>query len=547
MSRHKEVSNLMRRSLFLTFFCIVSVVFTSLYAQRRPAIDERVLATIKQTTAFMLDEVGYNGAFVWAYLPDLSRQWGEMEAFRTMGWTQWEGSPEVGEFFLDLYNATGDEYYYQAAEVVAGALIWGQHPSGGWNYHFDLAGEASHRHWYNTIGKSGRRLEEFNHYYGNATYDDDATASPARFILRMYKQKLDPKYRASVEKTVKFLLDSQYAIGGWPQRFPLMYSYSPGGIPDYTSYITLNDGVLENNVDLLIMYYRALGDKSLIDPILRAMNCAIMLQQGTPHPGWGDQYSLDYKPNHARRFEPPHINSRMTYHMCESLMNFYKLTGETKFLARIPEAIDWLESIKVSDDFARQYGGRRYAPGLDACPMFVEIGTNRAMRSTVADGRYVISYDPPYSLAVFDIGDLRKRYNELIALPVEAATADSELLTTEPFKFPDYVALRWPELTAASHIYRNPTGDVIKEEKPTLQEVNELMSQLVDGKYWLVPLREISHPYRGPLHESPTPNAGAPTNLYDTSPFRPDPPVMGITTDSYMTNVTRLVRFLLDK
>ena len=58
------------------------------------------------------------------------------------------------------------------AEQVAAALIWGQHPAGGWNYVVDFAGERSLRDWYDTVGKNAWRLEEFQHYYGNATFDD---------------------------------------------------------------------------------------------------------------------------------------------------------------------------------------------------------------------------------------------------------------------------------------------------------------------------------------------------------------------------------------
>ncbi|MCL2028018.1 MAG: pectate lyase [Bacteroidales bacterium] len=525
--------------------CMVS----SAWAQRAPsnADKTRVLAAIKKSTQFMMDEVGYKGAFVWSYLPDLSRQWGEMEAFRTMGWTQWEGSPEVGDFLLDLYKATGDEYYYDAAEIVASALIWGQHPSGGWNYHFDLAGEASVRHWYNTIGKNGRRLEEFRHYRADCTFDDDATASPARFILRLYRTKNDPKYIPSIEKTVQFLLESQYPIGGWPQRYPNTGSWSVGGMQDYSHYITFNDGVMENNTELLLMYYRALGDKSLLEPIRRAMNCLLLLQQGQPNPGWGDQFDLELKPTHARGFEPPHINSRMTYDMLEVMMTWYKHTGETKFLARIPEAIAWLESILVPDSVAAASRNRRYQPGLDAAPMFLEPETNRPISSRVENGRYIINYDN-YGLAIFDMAALKTLYQETIKITPDEARATSPLYTTEPFAFPDYVAMKWPELErVGSIVYRNPLfGEVIHAGKPTLKEINDLIAAMVDGKYWLVDLQEISHPFvRDP--ETPEELTGrAPGNTFDMSPFRPDPAVKGITTRSWMINISRMARFVLD-
>ena len=125
-------------------------------ASARPkSLETQALETMKTATQYMMDVVGYRGGFVWNYLPDLSRQWGEMEAKRTMVWTQDPGTPQMGQLLLDAYHATGDEYYYEAAKQVAQALIWGQHESGGWNYTFDFAGEASLKDWYATVGRSG--------------------------------------------------------------------------------------------------------------------------------------------------------------------------------------------------------------------------------------------------------------------------------------------------------------------------------------------------------------------------------------------------------
>ncbi len=41
---------------------------------------------------------------------------------------------------------------------------------------------------------NGWRLEEFQHYYGNATFDDATTAVAAQLMLRMYLEKKDPVY-----------------------------------------------------------------------------------------------------------------------------------------------------------------------------------------------------------------------------------------------------------------------------------------------------------------------------------------------------------------
>ena len=182
---------------------------------------------MKRATRFMVEDVSTNGGYVWTYLPDRSRRWGELEARATQIWIQPPGTATMGHLFLDAYHATQDEYYYRAAESVAGALIRAQHPSGGWNYLADFAGERSLREWYDTVGRNAWRMEEFQHHWGNATFDDSSTAVSAKFLLRLYVEKRDPRYKPALDKALAFVLDSQYPIGAWPQRFPLKDEFEP--------------------------------------------------------------------------------------------------------------------------------------------------------------------------------------------------------------------------------------------------------------------------------------------------------------------------------
>ena len=301
------------------------------------------IATMKRATTFMVDKVSYNGGYVWSYLPDMSRRWGEMEARETMIWLQPPGTASMGHLFLDAYHATGDEYYYAAAEKVAAAVIWGQHPSGGWNYLVDFAGDRSLQDWYATIGRNAWRLEEFQHYYGNATFDDQVSTDAAKFLLRVYVEKHDPRYKPPLDKAIQFVLDSQYPIGGWPQRFPLRHDFGKQGNEDYTSYLTFNDDVAAENISFLLECYQILGDQRLLDPIIRGMNSFLVTQQGAPQPGWGLQYTLDLKPAAARTYEPKSLATHTTATNIGHLLEFYELTGETKFLARVPEALNWLD------------------------------------------------------------------------------------------------------------------------------------------------------------------------------------------------------------
>ena len=507
---------------------IAAVAIVALTAWPRAQSPDRaqVMATMKKATSFMIDKVAYKGGYVWSYLPDLSRRWGEMEARPTMIWIQPPGTPVMGHLYLDAYHATGDDYYYRAAEQVAGALMFAQHPSGGWNYIADFAGEASLRNWYDTIGRNAWRLEEFQHYYGNATFDDAGTAESAKFFLRLYLEKKDPKYRIPLDKAIKFVVDSQYPIGLWPQRFPRTDGVGLHGLPDYTGYATFNDDVAGENMDFLLMCYQALGDQKLLDPIVRGMNAFIVTQMGQPQPGWGLQHTLDLLPSGARTYEPKSLVTHTSATNVELLLRFYRLTGETKFLARIPEAIDWLDKLTLPVGIAP--AGRTH-------PTFVEIGTNEPLYvhregSNVFNGRYFVDKNPKGTIVHYssfrriDIAGLRKQYDAARQLPL------SEIMKTSPLKLPSG-AVPLPKY----HTVSGPNGDVAA-----------VVSSLNAQGYWLAPLGYNSHPYKADGTKAPQPGDYSQTyvgDASDTSPY-PDPKLMGISVEAYIRNMGVLIRAL---
>ena len=53
---------------------------------------DQVRAAMKNATRYMVEAVSTNGGYVWFYTPDLSRRWGEMEAYETMIWVQPPGT-----------------------------------------------------------------------------------------------------------------------------------------------------------------------------------------------------------------------------------------------------------------------------------------------------------------------------------------------------------------------------------------------------------------------------------------------------------------------
>ncbi|MFD4943430.1 pectate lyase [Streptomyces sp. NPDC058239] len=213
------------------------------------------------------------------------------------------------------------------------ALVDAQLPVGGWNYIHDFAGEASLRDWYATIGANGWRLEEFQHFYGNATFDDAGTSSAAHLILRLYVERRHLEFKAALNRVIDFMLKAQLrsgpADGGWPQRFPSFSgavrdmpwpddrpSWLPADVKhgmedgDYTPHVTFNDDVLGENIKFLLMCASALGRRDLNRPVLRAMACLHRLQQPVRRPDGGCNTSrtrLAVAPR-APRPVPAHTN-----------------------------------------------------------------------------------------------------------------------------------------------------------------------------------------------------------------------------------------------
>lgn len=529
----------------------LGVIFTAT-AKPKQSPDDEVRNAMRRATEFMMEKASYKGGFVWNYLPDFSRQWGEMEAKRTMVWIQPPGTPSVGHLLLDAYHCTGDEYYYEQAKRVANALIWGQLPCGGWNYVFDFAGENSLKEWYSTVGKAGWRLEEFQHYYGNATYDDGGTMEAASFLLRMYVEKNDPTYRPALDKVIQFVLESQYPIGGWPQRYPLRHDHPFQGRADYSSFITLNDDVIPGVIEFLTQCYQALGMQNLKEPILRAMYLIPTLQQGAPYAGWADQYTVeDLKPAHARSYEPRAINTSTTAEMVHRLMEYYKLTADSRFLIGIPAAIEYLETLALPDDIIKRGGfaaRRRFDPNSESftAARFIHPETGEPQfvhreGSNVYNGRYFYDQNPEGTLAHYgsftsvNPKALREAYEAVKQLPKE------ELAKESPFLNMGLVPLK-KYYTRVRPVWGMPM------QKPSLERMRKLISEMTEEGYWLTLQQQTSNPYKPCTDMTPSTTREFTSTYvgdeFDTSPYTAKEPVKVISVRTYIDNMMQMIQFL---
>jgi len=519
----------------LLALCGISILSATEAPTKPQTID-----AMKRATAFMTDKVAVHGGYVWSYLPDRSRRWGEMEARPTMIWLQAPGTASMGHAFLDALHATGDDFFYRAAERVAGALIAGQHPSGGWHYVVDFAGERSLREWYDTVGRNGWRLEEYQHYYGNATFDDSTTTDCAEFMLRLFLEKHDPKYGATLSRAIAFVLDSQYPTGGWPQRYPPADKFTKDGLADYTGYITFNDDVTAGNVDFLLKCYQSLGDEKLLPAIRRGMDVFLATQQPAPQAGWSLQHTLDLKPAGARTYEPKSLATHTTASCVRKLIEFYELTGDAKYLARVPEALDWLDAVKLPPNTPGARGSH---------PTFIELGTNKPLfihrtGSNVVNGRYFADYDSRNTIGHYssfrtvDMAALRRTYASTKATPTGDFAKNSPLQPGRaPTPLPRYFGINdgggFPG-------FGGPTGTPVERAASVIAALD------AEGR-WLTPLRSTSNPYTRDGVKEIAPGDFGSTQVgdeTDTSPYRAPQAVNGISTSTYIRNMGVLIRFL---
>jgi Pectic acid lyase len=347
---------------YLSRLVIVLFVFLAMAASARAQqADQReqASAALRKAVEFFRKNVATEGGYLWRYSADLSKREGEGKATATQIWVQPPGTPAVGLAYLAAYHATGDTYYLDAARETAGALIKGQLRSGGWTYQveFDPA----------LRKKFAFRIDPPNKGRNYTTYDDNTTQSAVRLLARLdvaLKQK-DAKIHEAATVALEAILKSQYPNGAWPQGFaefpdPAMHpvkkaNYYTGDYPramvkkEYWSYYTLNDNLLADLVDVLFEASRLYGDAKFSKAAEKAGDFLILAQMPEPQPGWAQQYDEEMRPSWARKFEPPSITGGESQGVMQTLLRFYRETGDKKYLEPLPKALAYYKKSLLSD------------------------------------------------------------------------------------------------------------------------------------------------------------------------------------------------------
>ena len=228
----------------------------------------------------------------------------------------------------------------------------------------------------------------------DSTIDNGATVTEMRFLMRVYGLSREPRYRDALLKGLDYLLEAQYANGGWPQFFPLR--------TDYSRYITFNDNAMINVVTLLSEVASGSSDWTWVDPQRRVRSRAavekaveVILRAQVRVDGrltaWCAQHDeVTLEPRKARAYEHPSLSGQETVGIVRFLMARNK--PDERVVDAIEAAVAWLKSVQIKGLRLEQRQDPSLPEGRDvvavqdpaAAPLwarFYEIGTNRPIFS----------------------------------------------------------------------------------------------------------------------------------------------------------------------
>lgn len=234
-------------------------------------------------------------------------------------------------------------------------------------------------------------LVELNKSGKANTIDNGATTTPMRFLALVHQASPDPKYRASFSRGVRYLLDSQYDNGGFPQFYPLRGN-------QYYSRITYNDGAMARTLALLKDVAEGQPPYDLVDDELRqkasaafnrGIDCILRTQvkQNGKLTAWCAQHDeKTLEPAWARAYEPPSLSGSESVGIVRLLMSIEEPTPE--IIASIDGAVAWFQSVAIEgvrqDRIKRDDGRTERVLVPDAtAPLlwarFYELDTNRPL------------------------------------------------------------------------------------------------------------------------------------------------------------------------
>ncbi|KFF03390.1 pectate lyase [Flavobacterium reichenbachii] len=221
------------------------------------------------------------------------------------------------------------------------------------------------------------------------TTDNGATCQEMLFMSKMYAQVKDERYKESFLKGLNYLLEAQYANGGWPQFYPLKKGY-------YT-HITYNDDSMVNIMNVIKAlgyesdYYSIKPSKEIVEKCKKAFDkgveCILKTQykQNGVLTAWCAQHDeVTFAPANARAFELASLSGYESVKIVLLLMAVEKPSPE--IVTAVKSAAAWFEKTKITNleekrvlNDAGKITDKKMIPTANATPIwarFMDLDTN---------------------------------------------------------------------------------------------------------------------------------------------------------------------------
>jgi len=268
----------------------------------------------------------------------------------------------------------------EAKNIAENVLLY-QRDIGGWPKNIQMQNELT------PVQK--KDLLEIKKTTKETTTDNGATTQEMLFMSKMYAQVKDERYKESFLKGLNYLLEAQYANGGWPQFYPLKKGY-------YT-HITYNDDSMINIMNVIKAvadetdYYSIKPSKDIVEKSKKAfdkgIDCILKTQykQNGVLTAWCAQHDeFTFAPANARAFELASLSGYESTKIVLLLMAVEKPSRE--IVIAVKSAVEWFEKTKITNleekrvlNDAGKVVDKKMIPAVNAGPIwarFMDLETN---------------------------------------------------------------------------------------------------------------------------------------------------------------------------
>jgi PelA/Pel-15E family pectate lyase len=240
-------------------------------------------------------------------------------------------SPEIGQ----------KKYKKTAIKKIAENILLFQKNNGGWPKNYDMLAVLT--------AKQKKIILNSKNDFSVTTFDNDATHSHVAYLANAYAISKEKRYKEACLKGIKFILDSQYSNGGWPQFYP--------DTTGYRKYITFNDNAMTGIMSVLLNIIQNDPAWSFVDDSLRekikyafekGIQCILKCQivENGKMSVWCQQHdNINFHPRDARKFEPAAICNDESSYIIFLLMRIHN-PGQD-IIKSIQNAIKWFEDSKI--------------------------------------------------------------------------------------------------------------------------------------------------------------------------------------------------------